>query len=252
MYLAVALIACDAPPHDLNLRQSSTSQRAAQTTATQAPEERRDDKLKLIERNGKYGYVDGAGKIVIEPQFVEAGVFSESLAWVKVGKRYGYIDETGHIVIEPEFGEDDPLRTDRPVKLFSDGLAAVRVNNSYGYIDKSGNFIIEPQFEDAEPFSEGLAAVQVGAVNRYKYGYIDKTGQFVIKPQFEEAESFSDGRAKVKFGGKVMFIDRNGEAQAKAGNPLSMAVPTRRPTLRASNDAPRMTFESSSEGGQVQ
>jgi len=43
----------------------------------------------------KWGYIDKTGKIVFEPQFDNAGYFSEGLAGVRIGKKYGYIDKTG-------------------------------------------------------------------------------------------------------------------------------------------------------------
>src|SRR5580704_212376 len=42
--------------------------------------------------------------------------------------------------------------------------------------DQTVRFVIKPQFDEADSFSEGLAAVRVGA----KYGYIDKQGKIVI------------------------------------------------------------------------
>jgi len=177
----------------------------------QASSEQRVIELKPAVQNGKYGYIDGTGRFVIKPQFEEAGPFSEGLAWVRIGKRYGYIDTNGNVVIKPLFEKEHPS-DDPPTGSFSEGLAAVQVKaDLYGYIDKSGQFVIKPQFQDAQPFSEGLAAVQIGGVDQYRYGYIDKTGKFVIKPQFEEAGPFSRGRAQVKIGGKTIFIDKTGK-----------------------------------------
>jgi hypothetical protein len=31
----------------------------------------------------KFGYIDQTGEIVIEPQFAEAGDFSEDMAWIR-------------------------------------------------------------------------------------------------------------------------------------------------------------------------
>jgi hypothetical protein len=53
--------------------------------------------------------------------------------------------------------------------------------------------VIGPLFSDAEPFAEGLAAVELD----YSWGYIDATGEVVIEPQFEWAERFSKGLARV-------------------------------------------------------
>ena len=52
---------------------------------------------------GKWGYIDKTGKIVIHPQFSQAGTFSEGLATVAIEngtkKNYVMIDKKGKIVI---------------------------------------------------------------------------------------------------------------------------------------------------------
>lgn len=63
--------------------------------------------LLAIEKNGKVGYVNKYGDIVIPIQYDEGCKFSEGLAAVAVGSRYFgtikmfYIDKGGNIVIEP-------------------------------------------------------------------------------------------------------------------------------------------------------
>ena len=49
----------------------------------------------------KFGYIDKAGKIVINPQFDDAYNFFEGLASVGVEDKWGYIDQTGRYVWEP-------------------------------------------------------------------------------------------------------------------------------------------------------
>ena len=80
---------------------------------------------------------------------------------------------------------------------------------------ETGSIVIQPQFESACPFSEGLAAVQIGKKEDGKWGYIDKSGKLVIDPQFDYAEGFSEGLAAVRSGdektGKWGFIDKSGK-----------------------------------------
>lgn len=66
----------------------------------------------------------------------------------------------------------------------------------YGYIDKSGKQIIKPQFKFARPFSEGLAAVEIGN----KTGFIDEHGNLVIKPKFSFVGDFHEGLALMLLG----------------------------------------------------
>ena len=122
--------------------------------------------------HGKWGYVDTKGKLVIDCKFDKAGLFQEGLAAVgqkipeRSSVRLGFINTTGRLVIPFDFVD---VRGG-----FSDGLAAVATQDKarpdywfYGYIDHSAAWIIKPIYDDAQPFSEGLAAVCT--INRNKH-----------------------------------------------------------------------------------
>jgi hypothetical protein len=171
---------------------------------------------------GKYGFRDCKGTVMIEPQYEIAGGFSEGLAAVAMNREWGYIDISGKTVIE--FKYDAALN-------FSDGLAAVSENGLWGYIDKTGNTVIPCQFEGAGDFSEGLAPVMTrssgvdpdvheikvmkvhlfcSVSDRSSWGYIDKTGKIVIPAQYRNVGLFSEGRARVQVGDKWGYIDNTG------------------------------------------
>ena len=48
--------------------------------------------------NGKVGYIDKTGKMVINPQWDNGWEFSEGLAQVQLDGKWGFIDKTGKIV----------------------------------------------------------------------------------------------------------------------------------------------------------
>ncbi|MDH4211106.1 MAG: WG repeat-containing protein [candidate division WOR-3 bacterium] len=56
-----------------------------------------------VQQRGKWGYIDGAGKQVIEPRFRGAGFFSQGLAAVKLDNKWAFIDQSGNIMIKPQF-----------------------------------------------------------------------------------------------------------------------------------------------------
>src|SRR5687767_4275518 len=75
-----------------------------------------------ILQNGKFGYINASGDIVIAPQFLRNGLqdgrhFQEGRQAVWVGDKAGYIDASGKMVIAPQFSL---------AQAFSEGLAAVR------------------------------------------------------------------------------------------------------------------------------
>ena len=169
---------------------------------------RLDKEVGLLEpykNNGKYGFFDRNGSVVIPCQWEGAYNFSEGLALVRNDKcKYGYIDKSGNVVIPCQWNNAESFR---------DGLACVKDNNGkLGYIDKSGRLVIPCQWEDAygfsEGFSEGLASVKG---DNGKYGYINKSGDVVIPCQWEDADNFSEGMARFENdNGYYGFIDKNG------------------------------------------
>jgi hypothetical protein len=135
---------------------------------------------------GKAGFINTQGNLVIRPQFLDSGRFSEGLAPVQfVNGKWGYIDKTGNLVIRPTF--DWAL-------IFREHLALVQIGQKWGFIDTAGKIVITPQFDHANSFSEGLAHVQIYK-GKYYSGYIDRTGKWVIQPLFNGGDDFHEGRA---------------------------------------------------------
>lgn len=163
----------------------------------------------LIEEDGKFGYINHLGEVVITPQFEKASTsFSEGLANVKVGGRWGFINEEGKFVINPQF--EHKYRGSDHAYNFSDGMAQVEYDGKWGYIDKEGILVVSPQFDFTEDYTEGLAVVLKDFLND-KWGYIDKEGNYAINPQFDLAAAFSEGLAEVLIGDKCGFIDKDGK-----------------------------------------
>ncbi len=187
-----------------------------------------EEVLKPVKVDGKYGYKDQTGEVVILPQFEKAGKFSEGLAEVKIGSKYGYIQHKGQVIIPPQFEKAGSFsgglarvkignsstyinKTGQTlfdeVSSFCEGLARIRIGSRYGYIDNSKQVVIPPQFEKAWSFSEGLALITIDD----NYGYINQTGKMVIEPQFEKAWSFSEGLALITIDDKYGYIDTTGK-----------------------------------------
>jgi hypothetical protein len=140
-----------------------------------------------ILKDGKWGFIDGVGKVVVAPRFDRAEPFSSGLAAVRLGDRLGYVDATGAFALVPSFEPAGVLH--RP---FVDGLARVRSGGLYGYMDRSGKLAIPARFASAEDFSEGFAlACAKGA----GCGWIDRSGRGAIGPGFMAGEPVRGGIA---------------------------------------------------------
>ncbi len=176
-------------------------------------------------------------KFQINPQFRDAGDFSEGLSAVRDDRtgKWGFVDKLGKMVIAPKF-----LHSSN----FHDGVAPVLINQEIrnaipsvispeeandeimcglhgksAFIDITGKIVITLQknvyFDCAGSFSDGLAAVRIGDRQTGKWGYIDKSGKMLVTPQFDAGSAFSMERAAVRVGdtktGKWGYIDRSGK-----------------------------------------
>jgi len=202
------------------------------------------DGMALVGSMGAYGYLDTSYAIAIQPGFVYAHDFSEGLAPVTLTRevqveinpvegtvrtiwKWGCIDTSGSLVIDTAFDF---------IGDFVGGLAPASMGGKCGYIRRTGRFAIDTIFHLAEPFSEGLAAVQPAGTERW--GYIDTLGNLVVAARFTSAGVFQHGLAKVCLGGrynmrtgtveggKWSLVNRSGEAvveDADAGGGKSWA-----------------------------
>jgi hypothetical protein len=170
----------------------------AVTLTVEPPEDKAaQGELYTMRENGKYGYINREGFVIIKPAFEEGYSFCEGLARVSVRHKYGFIDKTGKVVIEPVFDEAGD---------FSQGMAMVSIDNKYGFIDREGKQAIPLEYDLVSSFSEGLA----GAYARGKWGYINQKNERAIPPAYENAGSFRNGLAPVSHKGLYGYINQKG------------------------------------------
>ena len=122
-------------PNELVVPQKQA--KPAKTPTHHAPKKKRgydyvagySEGLAWVEINGKCGFIDKTGRLVIPCKYDEANDFSEGLANVKLNGKYGFIDKSGTLVI--------PCKYDWAWS-FHDGRAKVQLNGKDGFVDKSG------------------------------------------------------------------------------------------------------------------
>jgi len=142
--------------------QEESPQPASPGSALNTADEHADaPRLFPIRVNGKGGYIDREGRIVIEPQFALISEFWEGRAVVRVEgiKGDGMIDETGRYIVEPTPGFY--------IGRFREGRAVFDISKTWdhGYIDRDGNVIIPAIYATASDFHNGMAHVRLSPMN---------------------------------------------------------------------------------------
>lgn len=120
----------------------------------------RFSRTNLVGRNKQYGYINVRNATIhIEPQFYEAGVFSEGMAVVSKGSKLTFIDTNGNFVVNIK---DILLNIDSI--HFEDGCAIAQCANesedeNWGLINTKGEWILEPKYSGIEKIDQHLYIV---------------------------------------------------------------------------------------------
>jgi hypothetical protein len=134
--------------------------------------------------NGKYGYKDKTGKIIIEPKYDKAFEFSEGLASIRQNGKWGYIDKSGTEIVKPQYSYTES---------FHNGIAYINIGgkvDGYGNVDggkwglmnKAGKEIVPPKYDEVyRYFIEDYTIVKLNE----KYGVIDNTGKETVPPKYD-------------------------------------------------------------------
>jgi hypothetical protein len=179
---------------------------------------RNQDEPLVIVQDGRYGYIDHSGKIIIQPQFIWADDFWRGLGTAYVCGRYVSIDSSGALL---------PLRV-----TVQGHLEPKREGQRVGFVDAQGHFKINPTFDDALPFSDGLAAVKVGN----KWGFVDTAGRQVIQPRFNAAYYFREGVGTAELDSGDVLIDASGKTLASGFQFVDLVSNGRVPASREGKD----------------
>ena len=81
-----------------------------------------EDGCIAFEKGGKWGFVDVAGNILIEPQYENARSFSNGLAAVCQNNRWGFINRDNQLVIEYQFMDADYFNSHGSCFVRTDGM----------------------------------------------------------------------------------------------------------------------------------
>ena len=175
--------------------------------------------LAAVRIDGRFGYIDSRGEIVITPRFDRAGDFTHGLAEVLVGPQVGIINRAGEIVVPPIFGRAYPLTSE--VILAVEGVwSGASVENppyqqigtlpglydddmffkNIGLYHISGHWIRQPSLQVVRLFSnDGRGLIWASEQKSFDgpFGLLASDGRWIIEPQYARVRSLKDERAVV-------------------------------------------------------
>lgn len=174
------------------------------SASTMIPYGKSGDYYAVVAFEGKFGYINQRGEVLIPFRYEIANIFHEGIACVKLNGKYGFINMNNEVVV--------PFQYDYAGKV-SDGMARVKKNGMWTFLNVSTQTEMSLQFNEANDFSEGLASVMNA---NGQWGFINAQGNYMIAPQYIKAEEFHNGTATVHDGNSFVQINTSGQV---IGNP---------------------------------
>ncbi|MBL7810726.1 MAG: WG repeat-containing protein [Bacteroidetes bacterium] len=213
----------------------------------------KDGLARFRNSEGKYGFIDKSGAVVISAIYDRAEPFSDGLALVSKRSKNtnefenGFINRKGSVVIKLQSGveyksssegyiaySDDKEHKqwgfinqegEKVIKArdkytfvgpFVDGYCTFSDGSLQGIMNKKGEEVIRPKYKFALYFN-GLVLINDASSEESdsKYGYVNLDGSEVIRPQYDKAFPFIDKCAFVKENERYDVIDSKGKSLSK-------------------------------------
>lgn len=115
------------------------------------------DSIGIFKKDGKYGFYSlNTNKVLVPATYTHAWFFSEGLAAVEKDGKIGFINMKGTLVIPYQFVH---RTNDRPDIVFKGGRCVMaNGNGQMGVIGRKGEWVVKPQYEKVDLTESGIFA----------------------------------------------------------------------------------------------
>lgn len=160
-----------------------------------------------FESDGKFGYKDTAGNIIIPAHYEFIYEFDTCLVTgVLDSNGWSIINKKGEIVFTPMIFDNGP-------DYFEEGVARFLENSKVGFFSSRGEKVIPAKYDFATPFKDGLSSVCIGCaqvpldeermkIDGGKWGMIDHAGKEVLGLDYTKLIHFDKDSVTIEVEGK--------------------------------------------------
>lgn len=149
-------------------------------------------------KNGKYGYVDSAGKWVIPPSFLEVGTFSEKVSSYRNSTTWGTLNSEGSILADAKWDK---------IKSFSAGLAIAESAGKQYLISPTGELAYPEGLDQLVKLKEGYYLAESNG----KSGLLNALGKTILPISFDQIQVENKDFFIVSKGGLSGIMRANGD-----------------------------------------
>ena len=163
--------------------------------------ERFENGYAKIRKNGKWGFIDESGKIVVKPEYdsVWKAKYADYFGGTK-GDEHDLILKNGKVISMNSMGVYDNINYE------DNGFFKVEKDKKNGYIDENENVVI-PVIYDNIYYVDGIFCAEKGG----KWGCMNKNGEIIIPFIYDKISQYIDGMVVVIKDGKCGCVNKKGE-----------------------------------------
>ena len=153
--------------------------------------------LRAIMKDGKYGFIDNAGRLRIANRYEDVKPFTDGRAAIRIRGKWGFIDHQEKLVVQPVYDQ---------VENFSNGMAIVKRDGLSGLIDANGKLLLPIRYDDITVNSSNRFMLRQGEA----YGIADESGRIIISPRYDAVTDPGNGYIIVARDGKFGALTLKG------------------------------------------
>ena len=144
--------------------------------------------------NNQYGYMNAKGKVIILPEYSEAGFFKNGVAVVQQNDVYGAINKRNQFVI--------PLKHET-LYDFNQEEAIVGDSSSYGIIGKSGNILVPINYLEIRQINPVVYIFQ----DSLGYRFYNQKGNLIKEDVYQDVSELPGGLLRCRKNNLVGVLD---------------------------------------------
>jgi hypothetical protein len=185
--------------------------------------------MRGILRDGRYGFIDGKGKLRVANRYEGIGYFSEGLAPVKILGRWGFVNAKDQVIINPNYDS---------VSSFSADRAIASRDGRWGVINKKGEWVLQPRYQHVKNLTDGDYEIEWNGA----YGLANRQGMVLIEPRFDSLQILPTGDVLVRQLGKFGLLSREGLSKIPLVYEALIYQPATQTFLARTTPAPEKIF----------
>jgi hypothetical protein len=154
--------------------------------------------------NGKYGFIDTTGTIIIPLEYEDAIPMNNNLTIVKKDGLYGIIDNSNKKILAFTYDKIFPAEESN-----GETMLKTMKDEKFGCINESAELVLKPEYDNIDLSYTNMGLIIV--TNEEKQGIVNTKGDIILKIKYDYISIHNENMFNVSIDDDSYMIDSNGK-----------------------------------------